>query len=264
MVHFIVESTSLDQQQQQPTLQNHVQQEVSLADRMEHAAQGIQKLWRRGHHHHRQLEDTRADILLPVLIIPGVASSGLLIEQSGIDQTKYAGSRVWMNAAMLAAGRLMQQRDVLNAEEIKQAVLHPSKDTLQRLVSEGKDKGKQTLLGGTKLVKDAVTNMTEEDAFAEVEQACQVRSAWLHHMSLSGNMIDEREGNRVRPYGGLEGIEYLSDDPATKLGSWVHAPVTKYLTTELGYTKGKNLDGAPYEYVGSVCVCVCVCLLFLF
>ena len=261
MVHFIVESTSPDKHQpHQPTLQNHGQEQVSLSDRMEHAARGIQKLWRRGQHTTAVLEDTRADILLPILIVPGVASSGLRIEQSGIDNPKYAGSRVWMNAAMLAAGRIMQQRDVLNAEEIKQAVLHPSRQTVQRLISDSKDKGKQTILEGTKLVKDAVLANTasshntdsddrreEEDAFAQVEQACQVRSAWLHHMSLSPNMIDEREGNRVRPYQGLEGVEYLSDDSATKLGSWVHAPVTKYLVAELGYTKGKNLDGAPYE-----------------
>jgi len=68
-------------------------------------------------------------------------------------------------------------------------------------------------------------------------------------------MLDVEDANMLLPVlyiiivVQLAGIEFLSDDPVTKVGSWVHAPVTKYLVEEMGYEKGKNLDGAPYEYV---------------
>ncbi|CAB9505413.1 XV phospholipase A2 [Seminavis robusta] len=173
----------------------------------------IQSLWRQKNH---PLEEKRDWILLPVLIIPGIASSGLVIEHSGLDNTKHAGQRVWMNAAFLASSRL--EKGIINAAEILQA------NAFRKQQSE------------------------EAEDFSRAEEAYQIRSAWLHHMSLSDNMVDERPGNKVRAYNGLEGIEYLSDDSVTQVGSWVHAPVTKYLVEEMGYTKGKNLDGAPYDW----------------
>jgi len=279
MVHVIVQPPK-----QQPVVSSHELENVTFAKKLNIAAQSIQSIWRRSNNNknlqQQQLYDRRADILLPVLIIPGVASSGLIIEESGLDDPassckKYQRTRVWMNATMLAAGRV-QQGHVLNADEIKQAV---KEGNVAKLFLS--NDVKETFQKGGKAIRDALLHADEEDdeedhqqqkktddnattttadaaaavsaandaAFAEVEQACQVRSAWLHHMSLSANMIDERPGNKVRPYMGLEGIEYLSDDAATRIASWVHAPVTKYLVEEVGYQKGLNLDGAPYEYV---------------
>ena len=72
MVHFIVEATSpKHQSSHQPTLQNHAAETLSLRDRMDHAAQGIQKVWRRRKQQNQRSGvdvDTRADILLPILI----------------------------------------------------------------------------------------------------------------------------------------------------------------------------------------------------
>ena len=125
----------------------------------------IQSLWRRK----TNTEDRRAWILLPVLIIPGIASSGLVIESSGVDNGRHAGQRVWMNAAFLAASRLAS--GIVNAAEI---------------------------------LEEKLNNMTKgDDSFSSAEQAYQIRSAWLYHMSLAKNMVDERPGNRVRVYDGV-------------------------------------------------------------
>jgi hypothetical protein len=282
---------------------------ISHHDEMEVGAiTRIQKMWR--FQKRKESEDQRDWILLPILIIPGIASSGLIIEHSGLSNNSYAGQRVWMNAAMLATSRLLD--GVLNEDELQEArknqeaakhhqqqqsenntntnnirsstmaqiakekidkakvklneardtakdKLNEARDTAKDRMNKAKDKfteAKETVLAAAaaKLGKDDTeeednsTKPEESKAFHEAEAACQVRSAWLHHMSLSPDMMHERPGNRVRPYQGLDGCEYLSDDPMTQLGSWVHAPVTKYLTEHMGYARGFNLDGAPYDW----------------
>ena len=39
--------------------------------------------------------------------------------------------------------------------------------------------------------------------FAKCEEYNEIRSAWLYHISLDTNMIDERPGNRIRTYDGV-------------------------------------------------------------
>jgi hypothetical protein len=154
-----------------------------------------------------------ANNLMPVLIIPAIAGSGLRIEASALDE-KYVGERVWMNAGMLAMSRLY--RPSWNLQDVVQAKKYRS-------------------------------SLTRQPTFVEREAEANVKSAWLHHMSLSSDMVSERKGNRVRPFPGLEGVEYMSDSAITRTGSWVHAPVAKTLL-KLGYMKGKNLDAAPYDW----------------
>ena len=127
----------------------------------------IQRLWRKKHH---EEEEKREWVLLPVLIIPGIASSGLFIEESGLAfPEKYVGRRTWMDVAFLAAERMASK--MVNEEEIREA------ETIR-------------------------SNLSTED-FTIAETALQVRSAWLHHMSLESNMVDERPGNKVRVYKGV-------------------------------------------------------------
>lgn len=156
----------------------------------------------------------QAHQLMPVLIIPAIAGSGLRIEASALGQ-KYVGERVWMNAAMLAMSRV--SRHCWNSESVEQAKA------------------------------DLRLSLSKQQTFVEREAESKIKSAWLHHISLDSDMVSERKGNRVRPYIGLEGVEYMSDSAITQVGSWVHAPVVKTLL-KLGYIKGKDLDAAPYDW----------------
>ena len=127
----------------------------------------IQRVWRKKTH---LQEERRQWVLLPVLIIPGIASSGLYIEESGLARPeRYVGRRTWMDVAFLAAERMKTK--MVNKDEIKEA------ETMRSSVTSAE--------------------------FSEAEMALQVRSAWLHHMSLESNMVDERPGNKVRVYKGV-------------------------------------------------------------
>ena len=222
--------------------------------------------------------DNDSHHLLPILIIPAIAGSGLKIHKSGIGKA-YEKERVWMNVNMLAAGRFLSNK-VLNEDEIEQLKQVNEKTMSKNLLkltldsSEKKDnddnddsQGVEVGLGGVKDVLDdedpPITPAStpigsgpggrpslekKQPSFKEVEAAFEVRSSWLYHMSLADDMVNERRGNRVRPYEGLKAVEYMSGDAVTQIGSWVHAPVTKYLTSELGYERGKNLDGAGYDW----------------
>ena len=108
-------------------------------------------------------------VYLPILIIPGVASSGLVVEKSSLDK-KYEGQRLWMNPGFLAGARFNNK--VFNEDEIKEHDGEASR------------------------------------SFATNEEDLAISNAWIHHIGLDKNMIDEKPGNRVRPY---EGVSIISN-----------------------------------------------------
>jgi hypothetical protein len=148
------------------------------------ASKLIQGLWRKKKK--KNTEDARDYVLLPILIIPGIASSGLKIEESGVSNEDYTGQRVWMNAALLVQGRL--DSTVLNKEELERAA-EESNRSISMIDAEKQQQ------------------QEEEDAFVQAEDACQVRSAWLYHISLADDMVNERPGNKVRPYQGVSNTQ---------------------------------------------------------
>jgi len=156
------------------------------------------------------IEQKVEEVFLPILIIPGVASSGLVVEKSSMDE-KYEGLRLWMNAAFLAKSRLTSK--VLNSEELK----------------DNKDEG-------------------NSDTFAKAEEEVEITNLWIHHIALDSNMMDEKKGNRVRPYEGLSGCEYLVDSIIEKGMGYVWAPMVNYCVNTMGYERGKNVDAMPYDW----------------
>jgi len=148
-------------------------------------------------------------VYLPILIIPGVASSGLVVEKSSLDK-KYEGRRLWMNPGFLAGARFNSK--VFNEDEIKE--------------------------------HDGKASRT----FAMDEEDLAISNAWIHHIGLDKNMIDEKPGNRVRPYEGLFGCEYLVDDAVAKTSGWVMAPMVDYCVRTMGYEKVKSVDAMPYDW----------------
>jgi hypothetical protein len=51
--------------------------------------------------------------------------------------------------------------------------------------------------------RSVVDEFATDVEFAKTEEELQIRSAWLYHISLDKNMVDERPGNRVRTYDGV-------------------------------------------------------------
>ena len=135
------------------------------------------------------------EVYLPILIIPGVASSGLHVEESSLDE-KYEGLRLWMNPTFLAKGRL--QNKILNADEIERA----------RTESKASG-GLSSWLGGVRGDggdDDGGSSSSTASAFGMAEDEFAVKNAWIHHIALDKNMIDEKPGNKVRPYGGVSTV----------------------------------------------------------
>ncbi len=110
------------------------------------------------------------EVYLPILIIPGVASSGLVVEKSSLDK-RYEGQRLWMNPGFLAKSRL--QNKVFNEDE---------------LANQARSFGDES---------------ESENNFAQTEDELAIKNAWIHHIGLDKNMIDEKPGIRVRAYEGV-------------------------------------------------------------
>lgn len=125
---------------------------------------------------------------IPVLIIPGFMSSGLVCHKSGVD-SKFVEKRVWLNIAQIGfhslhAGSAVVENEKKRADNLEQGL---TDDTHH-----------------TKL-------------HAEYKEASQCKSAWLQHMALQDDMCTERAGNELRAIPGLEGVEFLSDDSMTQV-----------------------------------------------
>lgn len=120
-----------------------------------------------------KVERKAEEVYLPILIIPGVASSGLVVEKSSLDE-RYEGQRLWMNPGFLAKSRL--QNKCFNEDKLADRKLDDDSDS--------------------------------ENTFAKTEDELAIKNAWIHHIGLDKNMIDEKPGNRVRPYDGVSIVAY--------------------------------------------------------
>lgn len=145
----------------------------------------------------------------PVLIIPGFMSSGLQVEKS--DSESWVGKRVWINLNTLGFESLYRGSAIEENESLKK--------------------------GGAEFSKEQ---------HEEYQEQVRCKSKWLHHMSLSDDMITERPGNRVRPIRGLQGVDYLTPGALTNHLSYVFGPVIQALKNA-GYTDD-NLDASPYDW----------------
>jgi hypothetical protein len=242
---------------------------------------------------HNNKVESKGYIYLPILIIPGIASSGLHVVESSLDNNTYKGERVWMNAAFLAKSRL--QNKLLNELEHKDKF-----DKRNSMVDEYLEKGADVVAGvGSTATKkfpitmgkaakwlrigdgvgssdnttarararapsvDGVNDNDDNDTddtddtdtdtdssavgFSKTEEELEIRNAWIQHIALANNMVDERPGNQIRVYDGIKGCEWLVDDVISKSQGWVWAPMIKYATEILGYEREVNIDAAPYE-----------------
>lgn len=186
---------------------------------------------------------------LPILIFPGMASSGLYVQESGLDE-KYNGRRLWMNAGFLAASKV-------GSIDVNSSMKHNANTSSYVDHEESASSSSYAMCQMENLDRDRdvstrSTNTIDEDLasvqFATIENEFQIRSAWLYHISLDKNLVDERPGNKVRPYDGFKACEWLVDDKIGKPAAVVWADTIQFLEKEMGYVRGKNLDAVPYDW----------------
>ena len=115
----------------------------------------------------------------PILIIPGFMSSGLEVKESE-DSPNWVGKRVWINLTSLGFASIFRGGNLERNESIR---------------------GKTGF---------------DEEAHREFEQQIVCKNKWLHHMSLSADMVTERPGVKVRPINGLAGVDYLTPGALTE------------------------------------------------
>ena len=149
------------------------------------------------------VEEGPPKVKLPVLIFPGMCSSGLYVENSGLDNKKYQGRRLWMNAGFLAesalGNRIVGSSRTMDAQISTAYVTDdtPRSSFYDNILDLDRD---PTAIGESQRpVEDAEINVE----FQKMEEELNIRSAWLYHISLDKNMVDERPGNRVRTYEGV-------------------------------------------------------------
>jgi Lecithin:cholesterol acyltransferase len=176
-------------------------------------------------------EDSVVVQRIPVLIIPGFMSSGLVCKKSSVDNSKFVDKRVWLNIAQIGFQSLHVGSAVVENEKKRQILLQRDRGLHDHDADEHPQHQHQ-----------------DDDALhVEYEEAHRCKSAWLQHMALQDDMCTERAGNELRAIPGLEGVEFLSDDSMTRLGTYVFGPVTSALQ-KMGYIRGVDLDAAPYDW----------------
>ncbi len=183
---------------------------------------------------------TSTDDLLPVLIIPGIMSSGLEVRKSAVHD-KHVGDRVWLNPIALARGKLGFGKAFTIAEGIDD-----DDDDDNNNNEDSGNSNKSSQRRNIKFFAEETENSDSEEEEDGRELDC--KSSWLQHMTLTSDGCTEREGNEIRPIPGLDGVDFLTDIANINVGaSYVFGPVIKLLVG-IGYVKGLNLDACPYDW----------------
>jgi len=189
------------------------------------------------------MTDSTSKKRLPILIIPGIMSSGLEVVKSR-NGNSFEGQRVWMNPTAIGFGAMYMgsaEETVLNENNPKNLI-------------KGKN-GRFHSMTSFAFEGDGESDDDEEECAPikgvsanDVKEGTKCKSTWLDHLSLSNDMVNERPGNVIRPIAGLDGVDFLTDMATIKIGaSYVFGPIIKLLTDK-GYIREKDLDAAPYDW----------------
>lgn len=122
---------------------------------------------------------------LPVLIIPGFMSSGLVVQSSNV-RPDWVGERIWINLTSL---------------------------------------GIQSFHFGKSVEEREDGDSTSQSDSDEVKRNVTYKSDWLQHMVLSNDLKTEANDVEVRNIEGLAGVDYLTPGTLTNHVSYVFGPV---------------------------------------
>lgn len=188
---------------------------------------------------------------LPLLIIPGIMSSGMQIRNSAVHD-KHIGERVWLNPIALGVGKIhMGKSFKIRRRGDTNAKPKQGNSPRRRKNATAIEIATQPILNCTDDSSETDTESSEAD---EEQPVLDCKSAWLQHMSLNSDMCSERAGNEIRPIPGLDGVDFLADIANITIGaSYVFGPIIKLLQS-IGYVKGRNIDACPYDWRIPPCV----------
>lgn len=114
--------------------------------------------------------------LLPLLIIPGIMSSGLEVRKSCVDE-RYVGKRVWLNPIALGKGKFAV------GESFKTRLSTSTERSRGRKrpeVEEEEDDDDDSC---------SSSDSDEEDHELELVEELDCKSPWLQHMSLTSDGV---------------------------------------------------------------------------
>eukprot|EP01119_Soliformovum_irregulare_P025709 TRINITY_DN9597_c0_g1_i3.p1 TRINITY_DN9597_c0_g1~~TRINITY_DN9597_c0_g1_i3.p1 ORF type:complete len:451 (+),score=106.59 TRINITY_DN9597_c0_g1_i3:83-1435(+) len=181
--------------------------------------------------HHRLAKELKEEGIvptLPILLVPGFASSSLKVEQG---YKRWENKRIWISLHKLGLRKFKHT--------VGKALHRQSSQPQDILGSEIRDEAHHESLA-TKL------DGSVRQVAADVTGTSKMKRKWIEHMCLQEDGISDPPGVKVRPYTGLEAISYLDPKRITKRLSHVFAPLITFLT-ELGYDE-QNLQAAPYDW----------------
>jgi pimeloyl-ACP methyl ester carboxylesterase len=161
--------------------------------------------------------------LLPILIIPGFMSSGLVIKESSTNPN-WVNERLWLNLGSLGVSAMYfgnAQRQTNN----------------------------KSTPNTTTTLENRMDTDDMDNADEETKQQANYKSGWLKHMMLNPtDLRSDPPGIKVRAIEGLEGVDYLTPGTFTNMVSYVFGPAIIALEKG-GYNTSKtNLIASPYDW----------------
>jgi hypothetical protein len=138
----------------------------------------------------------KEDKHLPILIVPGIMSSGLEVVESGLDQ-KHVGSRVWFNPFALGFSAMYSGRALVAEEKTKPAIFQ--KPVIQAVAEEDDLSDDEEVPEETLEVPQVKVEGVDLSKREEVKEQVRCKSAWLHHLTLSKDMVTERPEIKFDP-----------------------------------------------------------------
>eukprot|EP01105_Mastigella_eilhardi_P020016 TRINITY_DN4741_c0_g1_i1.p1 TRINITY_DN4741_c0_g1~~TRINITY_DN4741_c0_g1_i1.p1 ORF type:complete len:1062 (-),score=244.48 TRINITY_DN4741_c0_g1_i1:53-3190(-) len=162
---------------------------------------------------------------LPIVLVPGFASSGLRAVES--TQSSWVGQRVWLSL------------EKIGTERMKTMGRNMSLSVLSRLKSRRSAKNSVELdaADGAEQNKDDAPESQEDAVF---------RNLWVSHVVLADDGCHDPPGIALRPIKGRTGVKYLDPSTATAAMSYVMGPLIDTLE-DFGYTES-NLVVASYDW----------------
>ncbi|PRP88451.1 hypothetical protein PROFUN_03168 [Planoprotostelium fungivorum] len=172
---------------------------------------------------------------LPVIVIPGFASTGLEVLQG---EPEWLKQRVWFNFSKLSSEH-MRRMNLMTFGKLRGFL--------------SKEKEPQPLPPNTIPPSnnvDSALGLTdpadEDEGLTQEEQI--FRNRWVAYMRLNhDDGYSDPPNIMVRPINGKEGIDYLDSESVLANATYVMGPLFDMLE-DLGYEHHQNLLAAPYDW----------------
>eukprot|EP01089_Gocevia_fonbrunei_P014427 TRINITY_DN3950_c1_g1_i1.p1 TRINITY_DN3950_c1_g1~~TRINITY_DN3950_c1_g1_i1.p1 ORF type:complete len:456 (+),score=85.49 TRINITY_DN3950_c1_g1_i1:1-1368(+) len=186
----------------------------------------------------------------PVLLIPGLASSGLRCMES--PDPKYKGKRVWVSVRNIGLSKVLPLPKSMKGPLEKPSKRSPN-DSPQVDVFDPDSNSDEAPIGeesGTISPPSSTNSLLTVDStgalLCEMEPPLALKRKWCKHISTLPDGCTDPPGIQVRAIEGLESVAYLDPGPLTNDLTYVFGPLIETLQA-IGYTDD-NLRAVPYDW----------------